>query len=254
MLKTKGGFKMKVADTSVDITAEVPIEEVSEGTIADATVEVPVETIVGVTVDESVKRLILKKYWDYALYLILAIVISFVGGCLGSFVPVNEFFSVSLLLLILIPLFVKNALWKRITFYIGCLGTGFSIAGVTSILFEDDALVMFQIMGMTLLITLIGVVFGLVLNINSSLKRYVYQLFVFLAIVSILRLFIPMWYPIAFMVLFFGMFVMFNIEEYRDLLKDSDGEVEDARVMDYVIEQYLNIAGIFLHILEFISI
>lgn len=194
-----------------------------------------------------------KCYLKYFMYLILSLVITFIGALVS---PLLSTFKVVILfaasIILMLAFLFSEGIIKKILFFIFNFVEGMTIAQIILKSSKIDINVILTAIGLTAAMVIIFMIIGLLTKDLSGLGSTLFACLIVVIILSLVSMFINMPFLAYIIILIFCGYVAYDFNKFKNLVKRNK-VLDDDNILNHVMDMYLDIINIFIQMLDILS-
>ena len=194
-----------------------------------------------------------KYYIKYFIYLLLSLVVTFIGAISSPMLSstTNTVLLIASIGLIFLFIF-SEGLFKKIMLFVFNFAEGMIIAQLILKNSKIDINVILSTIGITILITTIFIVIGLITKDLSGMKNFLFTALIILFVLSIISIFVNIPFLSYLIIILFCGYVAYDFNSFKNLV-NKKRIISDDIILDHVMDMYLDIINLFLQILASLS-
>ena len=194
-----------------------------------------------------------KYYIKYFIYLLLSLVVTFIGAISSPMLSSTKNTILIIASIGLIFLFVfSEGIFKKIMLFIFNFAEGMIIAQLILKNSKIDINIILSTIGITILITTIFIVIGIISKDLSGMKNFLFTALIILFIVSIVSMFVYIPFLSYLIIILFCGYVAYDFNKFKNLV-NKKRVISDDIILDHVMDMYLDIVNLFVQILASLS-
>lgn len=203
--------------------------------------------------DTTDTSLIRKNYGLYSIYLLLALVLTTIGVFIGQVIYMNQIVLFILFFASMFAFVGTKGEVKKVMFFLFCLIEGLFISPMVSYYLALNPLVISQAMIGTVIVTTVALFVGYRVKDLSFLSFALFAALIGYLVLMIIGCFIPMPFLSQIGAILFSIYIAYDINAYKRVLLQTNGDVGQDVVLTQVMNQYLNIINLFLKLIRIFS-
>ena len=194
-----------------------------------------------------------KYYIKYFIYLLLSLVVTFIGAISSPMLSstTNTVLLIASIGLIFLFIF-SEGLFKKIMLFVFNFAEGMIIAQLILKNSKIDINVILSTIGITILITTIFIVIGLITKDLSGMKNFLFTALIILFVLSIISIFVNIPFLSYLIIILFCGYVAYDFNSFKNLV-NKKRIISDDIILDHVMDMYLDIINLFVQILASLS-
>lgn len=194
-----------------------------------------------------------RYYIKYFMYLILSLIVTFVGALLSPLLStVKVVILIAASLILMLAFLFSEGVIKKILFFIFNFTEGMLIAQIILKSTTINMSIILSAIGITIAMVVIFMIIGLLTKDLSGLGSTLFACLIVVLILSLISMFVNMPFLAYVIVLLFCGYVAYDFNKFKNEIK-KNRTIDDDNILNHVMDMYLDIINIFVQILDILS-